>query len=264
MSLPGDPRGGESVTGAPRPLVPVSAEDFARRKRRVVFTWIGAGLLVSLLAFWVYRHSVDPLEAQQSLEEGKRFLKATRYPEAILSFSHAVALKSDLAEAYLFRGRANAALTRLEPAVEDFTKAIQLRPGGAEAYVERAAARLDQEDYAGAIADCGEALRRDSRIAVAYTMRARALRQTGNLEKALEDLNHAVELAPDESNHFQRASTYQLLGQHKQALADLDEVIALKPDGPQGYFARAQSRRAMGDVAGANQDHRQALLLDSR
>lgn len=263
MSLPEDPRGGGSVTGAQRPLVPVSAEDFARRKRRVTFIWIGAGLLVVLLAIWVYRRSVDPLEAQRSVEEGKRFLKATRYPEAILSFSHAVALKSNMSEAYLFRGRANAALSRLEPAVEDFTKAIQLQPDGAEAYVERAAARLDQEDYAAVIADCGEALKRDSRIAVAYTMRARALRQTGNLGRALEDLNRAVELAPDESNYFQRASTFQLLGQHKQALADLDEVIALKPDSPQGYFARAQSRRAMGDVAGANQDHRQGLLLDS-
>lgn len=268
MSLPGDPPGGQSVTGrhtdTQRPPVPVSAEDFARRKRRVMFTWIGAGMLVLLLGFWTYWRSVDPLEAQRSLEEGKRFLKATRYPEAVLSLTHALVLRSDLADAYLFRGRANAALGRLDLAVADFSKVIQLRPQGAEAFVERATARLDQEDYPGVIADCGEALQRDSRIALAFSLRARALRQTGNPEQALDDLNRAVELAPDPSNYFQRAATYQLLGRHKLALADLDEVIALKPDGPQAYFARAQSRRATGDVAGANQDHKQALLLDSR
>ena len=48
------------------------------------------------------------------------------------------------------------------------------------------------------------------------------------------------------------------------ALKDLDEVIALRPDGAQAYFARAQSRRATGDIAGAKQGHKQALLLDSR
>jgi len=258
-----DPQGGEPVTGGQRPLVPVSAEDFARRKRRVVFIWAGAALLVLLLGIWTYRRSVDPLEAQQSVEEGKRFLKANRYAEAVLSFSHALVLRSDLADAYLFRGRANAGLGRLDLAVEDFSKVIQLRPQDAEAYVERAAARLEQEDYPGAISDCGEALKHDAKIAVAYSMRGRALVHTGSPQRALEDLNRAVELAPDQSNYFQRAATYQALGQHKLALADLDEVIALKPDGPQAYFARAQSRRATGDVAGANQDHRQALLLDS-
>ena len=264
MSHPGDPQGSEPVTGAPRPLVPVSAEDFARRKRKAVFIWAGAGMLVLLLALWSYRRSVDPLEAQQSVEEGKRFLKANRYPEAVLSFSHALALRGNLAEAYLFRGRANAGLGRMDLAAQDFSKVIQLQPEGAEAYVERAAARLEQQDFSGTVADCGEALQRDSRIALAYSMRARALAHAGSLDRALEDLNRAVELAPDQSNYFQRAATYQALGQHKRALADLDEVIALRPDGSQAYFARSKSRRAIGDVAGADQDHKRALLLDSR
>ena len=257
-------QGRESVSGTPRPLVPVSAEDFARRKRRVVFIWAGGVLLVLLLAFWTYRRSVDMLEAQRSLEAGKRSLKASRYSEAVLAFSHALVLRSDLSDAYLFRGRANAGLGRLDLAVQDFSKVMRLQPQGAEAYVERAAVRLDQEDYPGVISDCGEALKRDSRIAAAYSLRGRALGHTGSPERALEDLNRAVELAPDQSNHFQRAAVYQALGQHKLALKDLDEVIALRPDGAQAYFARAQSRRAMGDIAGANQDRKQGLLLDSR
>jgi len=164
----------------------------------------------------------------------------------------------------LFRGRANAGLGRGDLAIEDFSKVIQLQPERAEAYVERAAARLDQEDYSGAAADCEEVLKRDPRIALAYSMRARSLVHAGSLDRALEDLNRAVELAPDQSNYFQRAATYQALGQHKRALADLDEVIALRPDGSQAYFARSKSRRAVGDVAGADQDHKRALLLDSR
>ena len=264
MSQSGDSQGSESVTGAPRPLVPVSAEDFARRKRRVISIWAGAAILILVFGLWSYRRSVDSLEAQQSLEEGKRSLKANRYTEAALAFTHALALRGNLADGYLFRGRANAGLGRGDLAIEDFSKVIQLQPERAEAYVERAAARLDQEDYSGAAADCEEVLKRDPRIALAYSMRARSLVHAGSLDRALEDLNRAVELAPDQSNYFQRAATYQALGQHKRALADLDEVIALRPDGSQAYFARSKSRRAIGDVAGADQDHKRALLLDSR
>ena len=246
------------------PLVPVSAEAFATRKRRIISAWIGAGVLVSLLAAWTYRRSVDPIEAQRALEEGRRLLKTTRYPEAILSFDHALALKRDLADAYLLRGEARMAVSILEPAIEDFNTVIRMRPGDAEAFVDRAEAHLRQENYQAVIADCGEALARNSKIELAYNLRGIARRQSGSPQQALEDLNRSIELAPDESNYFQRAATYQMMGQHKQALADLDQVIALKPDGPQAYFARAQSRRALGDTAGATQDHRQALLLDAR
>jgi tetratricopeptide (TPR) repeat protein len=265
MSVPEDPRSERSVSVPPgTPLVPVSAEDFASRKRRIVSAWMGAALLVAVLAAWAYRHSVDPVNAQRSVEEGRRLFKATRYTEAILSFDHALALKSDLPDAYLLRGRANAALSRLDPAVQDFTKVIQLRPGDPEAFVERAEARLWQENYQGVIADCREALARDPRIALAYSLRGIAVRQAGAPRQALEDFSRAVELAPDESSYFQRAATYQMLGEHTLALADLDQVIALKPDGSQGYFARAQSRRATGDLAGADRDRRQAMLLDGR
>lgn len=269
-----DRHGGGSVSGSdrvagptpagPTPLVPVSAEDYASRRRRIVSAWIAAGVLISLLSIWVYRRSVDPLEAQTSLEEGRRLLKATRYTEAILAFDHAVALRSELVDAYLLRGRARMDLTLLDPAIEDFTTVIRLRPEDAEAFVDRAAARLAQENYPAVIADCGAALARDPRLAPAYSLRGVALRQTGNPQQALQDLSRAVELAPDEANYFQRAATYQMLGQHQLALADLDQVIALKPDDPQGYFARARSRRAVGDTAGANGDHRQALRLDGR
>jgi tetratricopeptide (TPR) repeat protein len=242
----------------------MSAEVFVARKRRIVAAWIGAGVLVALLAAWTYRRSVDPIEAQRAEDEGRRLLKATRYPEAILSFDHALALKSDLPEAYLLRGRARMAVSSVAPAIRDFDTVIRLRPGDAEAFVERAQAHLRQENYAAAIEDCGMALARNPKIALAYTLRAIALRQSGSPQQALEDLNRSVDLAPSESNYFQRAATYQALGKHKLAVADLDRVIVLKPDGPQAYFARAQSRRALGDEAGANQDHKQGLLLDGR
>jgi tetratricopeptide (TPR) repeat protein len=216
------------------------------------------------VAAWAYRRSTDPVNAQQALEEGRRLFKSTRYTEAILSLDHALALKHDLVDAYLLRGRANLALGRPGAAIQDLTQAIRLHPENTEAYVERAEARLVNEDYPGVIADATAALDRDSRLGLAYSLRGIAVRQSGNPRQSLADFTRAIELAPDQATYFQRAATYQILGEHALAIADLDQVIAMKPDGSQAYYARARSRRARGDVAGANQDQRRATLLDGR
>jgi tetratricopeptide (TPR) repeat protein len=257
------PQPGEAVSReGPVPLEPMSAEDFARRKRRIVVAVAGAAVLSVLAAIWIYRISTAPLEAQQALDAGQRFLKTTRYTEAILSLDRAVSLKRDLADAYLLRGRAHLALTNLDAGIQDFTKVIQLRPGSPEAFVERAGVRLTQMDYRAVIADCGEAIARDPQLAYAYTLRGMAFRETGNLSKSREDFNRAVELSPDLNNYFQRAATYQLLGEHGMAIADLDRMIAFYPTSPMGYYTRAKSREAIGDLAGARQDRETGLQLE--
>jgi lipoprotein NlpI len=63
-------------------------------------------------------------------------------------------------------------------------------------------------------------------------------------------------------NYFQRASTYQLVGEHKLAIADFDQAVALSPDQPHTYFARAESRMAVGDNLGAREDIRIGRKID--
>ena len=86
----------------------------------------------------------------------------------------------------------------------------------------------------------------------------------GNLPQSLEDFNRAVELSPGLDTYFQRATTYQSLGEHAKAIADLDQVIALFPTSPMGYLARAKSREATGDAAGARSDRETARQLEER
>jgi tetratricopeptide (TPR) repeat protein len=245
-------------------MVPMSAEDFARGKRKVLFRWLGAGLLIVLLGVWIYQRSSNSQEVQKAFNDGEQMLKATRYTEAIQSFDHALSLNSSLTRAYLQRGRAYAALSQTEPAIRDFTKVIQLQPGSAEAYVERASAHLVANDYAAVAADCGEAISRDPKLTYAYTLRGIAFREMGSLPKALESFNHALDLSPGLDNYFQRATVYQALGDHTKAIADLDQVISLFPTSPMGYLARAKSREAMGDAAGARKDRETGRILEDR
>jgi len=129
-----------------------------------------------------------------------------------------------------------------------------LQPGDASILVERGFVHLDQRDYPAAIADADRAVTLDPKLARAYNLRASARRAAGDARRALEDFTKALKLEPNLDNYFQRAATYQLLGEHKLALADFNEAVAEDPQEAHIYYARAQSRAALGDSAGAQAD----------
>ena|ERR1700733_5345576 len=258
------PRRDAVSSSKPALLIPVSAEDFARTKRRIVYKWMGVGLLVILAGVGIYERSTSSQDSRKALNDGEQMLKAGRYAESIQSFDRALAAESGLVNAYLFRARANAALNQPEAAIRDFTKVIQLQPGNSGVFVERAAVHLGTNDYQAVIADCGEAIQQDPKLTHAYTLRGMAYRELGNLPKSLEDFNRAVELAPGLDTYFQRATTYQAMGEHAKAIADLDQVVSLFPNSPMGYLARAKSREAIGDAPGARSDRETGRQLEER
>lgn len=245
-------------------LIPVTAEDVARRRSRKVFLIVGVALAIAAVTGWIYKHSTDPLRAQESYDDGQRLFKVTRYNQAILSFDRAIALKPDFADAYLLRARCHVMGYDTVGAIPDFDKAIELRPRDASALLDRGSAYLLLKKYSAAIADASAALAVDAHLAAAYNLRGRAVRDAGDLRKAVEDFNRAVEFKPSGDNYYQRGATEQLLGEHKLAIADFTESIEFTPDMSEGYFARAESERALGDMEAATRDHRHARVIDGR
>ncbi len=245
-------------------MVPVTAEDVAREKRRRILKWGGILAAVALTGGLLYKRSVDPLHAQESYDAGVRFLESARYPAAILSFDRAIDLKSDFVQAYLMRGKASVANGQLSQAIVDFTGVLKLQPRSTQALLERGAVNLELKKFQLAADDAGQAIGIDPKLAAAYNLRGMALRSMGSASQALADFNRAVELAPNDDNYFQRGVTYQGLGRHNLAIADFDQVIQFRPDGASAYFARAESRRAIGDLPGARKDHEQGRILDGR
>src|SRR5512140_88841 len=114
------PRSVAVSSRTPAPLIPVSADDFARVKRRMVFRWLAAGILVILAGLWISHRAKSSLDARRALRDGKELLKAGRYVESIEAFDRALAAQSGLVDAYLLRGRANAALYRTDASLRDF------------------------------------------------------------------------------------------------------------------------------------------------
>jgi tetratricopeptide (TPR) repeat protein len=249
---------------APLVLIPVTAEDVSRRKTRIITICLVIALVIGGISFWMYRRTMDPLNAQQSYDSGVRLFAIARYQQATLSFDRAVKLKADFVDAYLMRGRAYVAEAKPERAIADFTKVIELRPGDPQGFIDRGKAYLDLKDAQSALADGNSVVQLNPKLDKGYNLRGTAARAMGNPAKALEDFNRAVELSPTPPNYYDRGATLQLLGQHRQAIADFDHLIEFNPESPEGYFARAESRRALGDLQGYKEDHSKGRVLDGR
>jgi tetratricopeptide (TPR) repeat protein len=246
----------------PLVLIPVSAEDFSRRKSRIGWGIAAAALALLGTAGYLYKRYTDPLHAQESFDAGTRLFQSARYNQATLSFDRAIALKPDFVDAYMLRGKSYVEQGDPETSLRDFSKAIALRPSDPAGWIARGAAYLDLNNFQAAIADASQAIAVDPKQPGSYTLRGSALRKSGDPRKALDDFNRAVTLDPSAKNYFERGATQQLLGEHHLAIEDFSRVIAVIPDNSVAYFARAQSRRALGDKVGAQQDHIEGNKLD--
>ena len=251
---PSDPRTDKPAAGKPLVLIPVTAGDVARQKRRKVMIWALAGLIVLLAAFLGYRRISIPREARQAYDSGVRLFSATRYEQAALNFSRAIDLMPDFADAYRMRARVYVAQSTPDFAARDFTKVLALTPNNAGVLVERGSAYLDLKDYPKAIADAGLAISLDPKLGRAYTLRATARRATGDAAGAIQDFTAALGINPNLENYFQRAATYHRMGKYDLAVADFTSAISFDSTQPHIFFARAQSKAAGGDAKGAKED----------
>ncbi|MBX9685909.1 MAG: tetratricopeptide repeat protein, partial [Candidatus Obscuribacterales bacterium] len=78
-----------------------------------------------------------------------------------------------------------------------------------------------------------------------YATRASYYKQSGNLEKAIEDYSKAIELGKGKAQlacmwHESRAQLYEAAGRSSDAIADLDEVIRLMPQYVPAYYYRGR------------------------
>jgi tetratricopeptide (TPR) repeat protein len=257
-----DPEVNSPEDEQPLVLVPVSAEDFSRRKSRIGWS-IGLAIFAALAIIgYLYKRYTDPMHAQESFDAGTRLYKIARYNQATLSFDRSIALNPGLIDAYLMRGKAYVAEAEPEKSLRDFSKVIEMRPSDPAGWIARSEAYLDLNNFPQAISDASQAISLNSKQAASYTLRGSAFRKSGNPQKAMEDFNRAVELDPSAKNYSERGTTYQMMGEHKLAIADFDRVIAMIPDLATAFFARAESRRAIGDLRGAQEDHLQGRILD--
>lgn len=97
-----------------------------------------------------------------------------------------------------------------------------------------------------------------------YRSRANTSIEKGDLNLAVSDLGHAIELRPsDAKSYLDRGLTLAKQGKYDVSLVDFDKSIELKPDSA-AYFGRALSNEKLGNADKAFADYQTATELDTQ
>jgi tetratricopeptide (TPR) repeat protein len=246
------------------------------------------------------------IEAVQSYEEGARLLGEEKYAEAVSALNNALRIESgNYPEAHLAKGHALKAMEDYSGAANAYSQVLQYDSSSAEAYNGRGECYMESSPpvYDLALSDFQNALnlnRTDptalsnlGHVLVAISQSpldairvldealelrsddARAFRDRGlaramlrEFDKAILDLNKAVELNPtDYENYGTLATIYQIqeeYGLSVDALTKAIENYAPKKEGEpetyiSGYIFRADARLRLAETT-TNQAERTAAL----
>jgi Trypsin-like peptidase domain/TPR repeat/Tetratricopeptide repeat len=150
-------------------------------------------------------------------------------------------------------------------AIQDFTTAINLNPKYAAAYFLRAYTYAQLQDFNKALADIDKAIELVPNYPRSYNNRGLLkFLNLNDVPGALKDFNKAIELEPkNDIAHFNRGVIkYLKLNDISGALADFNISIKLNPNFADVYYFRGTLKKdKTKDRAGAIQDFRKAAQL---
>ena len=153
--------------------------------------------------------------------------------------------------------------------LEVLNEAAAILPRDPAVYNQRANMLSDKGDYAAAIADINRSIgliNNDPYRASAYNNRALILKRMGEYEKSAADFGVAIKLAPKNAKYYaNRGDAWRRTGNLERALQDQDRAIELYAGGPGialGLTLRGETLRYMGEYDRALSDFNQAVRIE--
>ena len=135
--------------------------------------------------------------------------------------------------------------------------------GRALAHVLRARELRRGREYARALAELDHAIELDPQQHLVHYGRGLTLQLMDDFPAALAAFDRAAELAPDTGWILaERAETYRLAARFEEAVADFDRAIALDPTDAAALTGRAVCRHTLGQYDASLADFDRALSID--
>jgi tetratricopeptide (TPR) repeat protein len=154
--------------------------------------------------------------------------------------------------------------------IEVLNEAAAILPKDPAVYNQRANIYRDKGDYATALADMNRSIsliNNDPYRASAYNNRALIWKMMGENEKSAADFSVAIKLAPKNPKYYaNRGDAWRRTGNLERALQDQDRAIELYAGGPGialGLTLRGETLRYMGEYDRALSDFNQAVRIES-
>src|SRR5262249_5399082 len=183
--------------------------------------------------------AIKPDLAEAWVGNGKSLCVLRQYDKAIAAFDKALALQPDLPVAWLGRGNGFAGVKRYDEAFAAIDQALALNPGLTEAWLAHGSVNSQLGRHDEALAGYDKALGLDSEFAEAWLGRGYIFTELKRYDDAFAAFDKALALKPDLAEAWLgRGNINYHLGQISDALAAYDRALALRPD-----LARALTNR---------------------
>ena len=205
------------------------------------------------------------------LNRGYDFIVQKKFDEALQEFNQAIAINSNMAEAYKSRGwiyfligEKNGRIDDIDRSIADYTSAIRINPNYAEAYFMRGYIyeRL-KKDFDRAIADYTSALRINPNYVDVYRFRADAYERNGDYDRAIADYTNTIRINPKYVIAYSsRAAAYHRKRDYDRAIADYTSIIRIDSNDKYAYSGRGYAYEMKNDYDNVIADFTSAIRID--
>lgn len=200
----------------------------------------GQGHYDEAITTWNAVLAKDPKNGDAYRSRGACYFHKNDFTNAIADLSRAIALNTNDVDAYSWRGESYSKKGNLGNAISDFNRVIQLNPQTFYLYQRIIDLSWDNSDWDNVITNTTKVIQLNlADGAWAHCTRGSAWQFKGDLDRALEDFNSAIQLNPTwDAPLTDRAQVRIKKGDLQGALADLSEAIRLNPANEDNYDAR--------------------------
>jgi tetratricopeptide (TPR) repeat protein len=172
---------------------------------------------------------LSPGEAQAYYYRGLSKYNLGQNAEAVPDFSLTIKYDPSYINAYYWRGNSYLAQQKYFAALEDFNKTVELSPQYGEGYYVRGLTHYNTTDYSKALADFTKALSITPDYPEAMNMKANSNYMLKDYEKAVTDYTVYLVKKENADAYYWRAYSYFSLNQPDRALADVNKALQLSP-----------------------------------
>lgn len=203
-------------------------------------------------------YSEKELTSEEYFNKGHSYFIQSKFSEAIIQYDKAINLNPNYADAYNDRGASKANIRQFESAITDYLKAKELGFKKSVLYSNLGFAYYTLKKPDSALIFIEEALKIDSSNASAYRWRGEIKYDENDNKGAVDDYSLAIKYDPSASNLFARGLGYYYLKNYKKALEDMDKAVDLNPNNGQYYYDRGDTKELLKDNDGACRDWKTA------
>ncbi len=212
--------------------------NFAEVRANIGSMYFKMGRLPEAIAHYQQAIALSPNLAGAHWNLGKVYHKHGDIDAAITCFQKTSELNPQLVGADFHFNLGNRLFTegKRDEAIDSYSKAIAIKPDWAEAYANIGSARSQQGNLDAAITYYQKAVELKPELEVLHSNLANSFLQQGKYESAITSYQSALKIKPDWADvHANLGNAFSMLGKLEEAQASYQEALVFKPNWAEVY-----------------------------